>query len=187
MSLVPSQQRPSCSDASVEYSQHERVKRMPVRHWILICAVVLSTTSAAAGDSAIEDEAMLRQIKTELWPRLYREQDVAGLDSLLHPSFQMLDGSGTRSTKAQELAYVAANKPSYLSFNFEIARLDVYPNGTAIVDGVGRVQQDACRSFEYVSSNILIKQQGYWRAVASHVSGGKSVESGSDSCAPSND
>ena len=117
------------------------------------------------------DEVDLRRIKTEDWPRFYREQDVAGLEQLLHPSFEMIDASGARSTRAEELAYVAANKPTYRSFRFEIERLDIYPQGLAIVDGSGHVEQDTCEGFSYRSSNVLLKDDGRWRAVASHVSG----------------
>ena len=122
-----------------------------------------------------DDETELRRIKTEEWPRIYREQDVAALDRLLAAEFQMLDAEGTVSTKAGELAWVRDNRPGYERFRFEIDRLDVFENGTAVVSGRGIVEgRDAegrATTTTYASSNVLIKREGRWQAVASHVSG----------------
>ena len=159
---------------------------MHVSKSLALAAIVsFAACLSPAQSSARDDDQVLRQIKTELWPRLYREQDVGGLDRLLHPGFQMIDGSGQRSTKAQELDYVSNNKPTYLNFRFEIVRLDIYPNGTAVVDGIGHLQPDQCGLYTYASSNILIKENGHWRAIASHVSGGKASRLETEDCQPS--
>ena len=144
----------------------------------VLCALLASGGAAHAQD----DEAELRRIKTQEWPRLYREQDVAGLDRLLHPSFQSIDAQGKRSTKAEELAYVKANRPSYRSFEYVIERLDIYPQGVAIVDGIGRIRQTDCDGFTYRSSNVLLKDAGRWRPVGSHISGVTEERSDSAGC-----
>lgn len=145
----------------------------------LVCVfVVLSLLSAPGlvGQCPSDDEKALREIKEVLWPRAYREQDTALLDRLLADEFQMIDGSGLWSTKADEMKWVKENRPEYDSLTFQIKRLDVFENGTAIVAGTGTVKgRDSAGPWvaEYQSSNVLIKRKGAWRAVASHVSGFK--------------
>lgn len=148
-------------------------------------ALVLSLVVLTAGCAprtvvdATADEAALREIKEMLWPKAYAEQDVALLDSLLADEFQMVDAEGNWSSKADELAYVRDTPPSYDSLVFDIKRLDIFENGTAIVAGEGIVKgedEDGPYQFRYQSSNILIKRDGSWKAIASHVSGISLVE-----------
>jgi Domain of unknown function (DUF4440) len=120
-----------------------------------------------------DDEQALRQIKTVLWPQAYRTQDVELLDRLLHDSFEMIDADGNRSTKKQELESVAASPWNPGEFEFRIERLQIYEGMFAVVDGTGIAD-----AYTYKSSNFLIKQDGQWRAIASHVSGVKEKEPG---------
>lgn len=145
---------------------------------LVYVSVVLSLLSAPGlvGQCPSDDEKALREIKEVLWPRAYRDQDTALLDRLLADEFQMIDGSGLWSTKADEVKWVKENRPEYDSLTFQIKRLDVFENGTAIVAGTGTVKgRDSAGPWvaEYQSSNVLIKRKGAWRAVASHVSGYK--------------
>lgn len=120
------------------------------------------------------DRETLRKLKEDTWPRAYREQDVKLLDSILAAEFQMVRANGEWSNKAKELDFVKNNRPSYSSFRFEITRLDVFENGTAIVAGTGHVEGidvEGSYRMTYQSSNVLLKRDGSWKAVASHVSG----------------
>ena len=133
----------------------------------------------AAGDEMPADEAAIRELKETLWPKAYFEQDTALLDRILAPEFQSVDDAGNWSTKAAEIEWVSKNKPSYDSLTFEIRRLDVFPNGTAIAAGTGTIRgrdENGPYVGKYQSTNVLIKRDGQWRAVASHVSGYKKVE-----------
>lgn len=140
--------------------------------FIGLCMILVSL--GVAGNDRSSDEAALREIKETLWPRAYAEQDVELLDSLLADEFQMVDAGGNWSTKQDELAWVRENAPDYDSLVFEIKRLDIFENGTAVVAGEGTVigtDDEGPYRLIYQSSNILIKRDGLWRAVASHVSG----------------
>lgn len=120
------------------------------------------------------DEAVLKYLKEVEWPKAYREQDTKLLDRILADEFQMIDDEGNWSTKKLELEYIKNNKPSYDSFRFEIKRLDIFENGTAVVAGTGHIfgkDKDGEFKVEYQSSNVLIKRNGVWKAIASHVSG----------------
>jgi ketosteroid isomerase-like protein len=150
--------------------------------WIQAIAVALSSILAlgsAVGAERGADEAAIRELKETSWPKAYFEQDTALLDRILAPEFQMVDDSGAWSTKAAEIEWVAKNKPGYDSLTFEIRRLDIFENGTAIAAGTGTIRgRDEKGPYvgQYQSTNVLIKRDGQWRAVASHVSGYKRIE-----------
>jgi hypothetical protein len=144
------------------------------RFLIATAAVLLFSTAPAIPQDRAADEKALRHLKEVEWPKAYREQDTALLDRILADEFQSIDDEGNWSTKAEEMDYIRKNKPSYESFRFEIKRLEIFENGTAIVSGTGHIQGrdgEGPYKVEYQSSNILIKRSGLWKAVASHVSG----------------
>ncbi|MEO1258633.1 MAG: nuclear transport factor 2 family protein [Bacteroidota bacterium] len=121
--------------------------------------------------SDIEQLTYLKEVE---WPRAYREQDTVLLDRILADEFQMIDASGTTYTKTDELEYIKNHQPDYESFRFEIKRLEVFENKTAVVSGIGHiVNKDEHGDFKmtYASSNILIKRGKLWKAISSHVSG----------------
>lgn len=128
--------------------------------------LMLSALLAAPVFAESPDEEALRHLKTVLWPQAYRTQDVGLLDALLHDSFQLIDDTGRLSDKAQELAWIRENAWNPGRFEYRIERLDVYDGRWAIVAGTGEAEK-----YRYRSSNVLIKKDGRWQAVASHVSG----------------
>lgn len=121
-----------------------------------------------------EDSIHLHHFKEVLWPKAYREQDTILLDSLLGNDFQMIDANGNWYSKADEMNYIQENATENDSFWYEIKRFDIYDNGTAIISGTGHITNDTTKTI-YQSSNILIKRDGFWKAVTSHVSGIKPV------------
>lgn len=137
-----------------------------MRFPLILLMIAASCVASAADD---DDETTLRHIKTVLWPQAYRTQDVKLLDSLLHDTFEMIDPDGNRSTKAKELDYVANNQWDPGEFEYRIERLRIYQRRFAVVDGTGVAEK-----YTYKSSNFLIKEDGRWQAIASHVSGYKS-------------
>lgn len=141
---------------------------------VLLLYVQGAPHPAASASAPSSDEAALRQLKEDAWPRAYREGDPKLLDRILADEFQMIDAGGGWSTKKAEIEHVSKNRASYRSFRFEIRRLEVFENGTAVVAGRGVVNgpaSDPQGGYEYQSSNILIKRDGRWQAIASHVSG----------------
>lgn len=120
---------------------------------------------ALAGDYEI-----LRNFKTVLWPQAYRTQDVELLDRLLHDSFEMINGEGIRSTKKDQLEYVSNNRWDPGSYQYRIERLQIYQGSFAVIAGTGIAE-----NYTYKSSNFLVKEDGVWRAIASHVSGRRST------------
>ena len=126
----------------------------------IITAVCLVLPVIAQAD----DYETLRHFKTVLWPQAYRTQDVELLDRLLHDSFEMFDGDGNRSTKAEELESIRVNRWDPGSFEYRIERLQIYQEAFAVIAGTGIAE-----NYTYKSSNFLVKEDGVWRAIASHV------------------
>ena len=112
-----------------------------------------------------DDVATLTHLKTVLWPTAYRTQDTELLGRILHDSFELIAASGETSTKADEIRYLETTAWDPGEFEYRIDRLDVYDD-VAIVSGTG-----IASAYTYKSSNVLIREDGEWRAIASHVSG----------------
>ena len=121
-----------------------------------------------------EDKVILKHLKEVEWPKAYREQDTVLLDAILGDDFQMIEANGNWSNKSKELEWIKENAMESDSFYYEIKRLDVLDNGTALICGTGHVFNDSTQTI-YQSSNVLIKRDGKWKAVASHVSGIKNI------------
>ena len=130
------------------------------------CVLLLLVLMTVSTGSMADDESTLRHIKTVLWPKAYLTQDADLLDRLLHDSFELINADGSRSTKRDELDFIRDNQWDPGEFEFKIERLDIYGDAIAIVSGTG-----VATSYTYKSSNVLIKEAGQWRAIASHVSG----------------
>jgi hypothetical protein len=144
----------------------------------LILFFITATSQIAIAQSADKsaDERTLRYLKEVEWPKAYREQDTVLLDRILADEFKMIDSDGGYYTKRDEIAYIKKNKPTYSSFKFEIKRLEIFENNTAIVSGTGTIKNadnDGPYTLIYQSSNVLIKRNGMWKAIASHTSGDK--------------
>ena len=144
------------------------------RVFVLIAVLAGFASGFALAQGERSDEEVLREIKEVLWPRAYATQDVELLDHLLAEEFQLISAEGSWSTKAEEIAWLRENAPGYDSLVFTIKRLDVFENGTAVVAGQGDVAgtgEDGPWTMTYQSTNVLIKRDGRWQAIASHVSG----------------
>lgn len=136
-----------------------------MKRLLLLLALALTAPIANA-----DDYDTLRHFKTVLWPTAYRTQDTELLDRLLHDTFEMIDGEGNRSTKAEELDYIANNRWDPGEFEYRIERLHIYQDRFAVIDGTGIAER-----YTYKSSNFLVKEDGEWRAIASHVSGRREI------------
>lgn len=127
------------------------------------------------------DAEALRQFKLVDLPRAYKVQDTTTLRSLLHDRYERIGFDGERSNKDEEIARAGRQRPTYDTLWFEIHRLDLFDETTAIVSGTGRVEgRDAQGAYRmsYLSSNVLLKVGGRWLLVNSHVSGRELVRPG---------
>jgi len=132
--------------------------------WLTTSFLMIS--ASVTGQEQQSDEQQLRHLKLSLWPQAYQQQDTQLLSEILHDGFQMIDNSGQTSNKADELEYIKKNSWTAKNFSYEIYRLDIFNGSTAIISGRGETD-----SYTYHSSNVLIKTDDRWQAIASHVSG----------------
>ncbi len=121
------------------------------------------------------DREKLRYLKEIDWPKAYAEQDTILLDKILGDDFRMIDQTGNWYTKKDELDWIKKNATQNDSFRYEIKRFEILDNGTAIICGTGHIQKDSIKSI-YQSSNVLVKREGQWKAILSHVSGVMAIE-----------
>ena len=122
-----------------------------------------------------QEKETLRSLKEIEWPKAYREQDTLLLDRILGEDFQMVTNDGEWSNKQLQMERIKAGPADNDSFRFEIKRLEVFENGTAIVGGTGHIWKDSLYHI-YQSSNVLVKRDSLWKAVLSHVSGYKRMK-----------
>ena len=145
---------------------------------LILCLVLVFTILQYHSQAQSNDEAILRHIKEVDWPKAYREQDTVLLDKILADEFKMIGSDGEYSSKKEQLQFIKTHKPNYIFFKFEIKRLEIFENGTAIVSGTGTIRRkDDKGEYDliYQSSNVLIKRNNEWKAVASHTSGDRIV------------
>jgi hypothetical protein len=129
----------------------------------------LNEKGSESVDLAAEKES-LQYLKEVEWPQAYREQDTVLLDRILGEDFQMVSADGNWSNKALQMERIKTAPMDHDHFSYEIKRLEILENGTAIIAGTGHIVNDANETI-YQSSNILVKRNGIWKAVQSHVSG----------------
>lgn len=140
---------------------------------LLLLSCKESQTSDLEQTNSLDVDAemqVLRYLKEVEWPQAYREQDTVLLDRILGHDFQMVAANGEWSDKEEQMARIKAASMDHDFFEYEIKRLEVHENGTAIVAGTGHIINDG-KEMIYQSSNVLIKRGALWKAVLSHVSG----------------
>ncbi|MBK8564220.1 MAG: nuclear transport factor 2 family protein [Saprospiraceae bacterium] len=121
-----------------------------------------------------KEKHTLQHLKQVLWPKAYSTNDTMLLDSILHEKFQMIDADGNYTDKQFELNWIKSNVVKHDSFYYEIKRLEIFGNGTAVVAGTGHIFNNDAYSV-YQSSNILVKENDLWKAISSHISGVKQI------------
>lgn len=151
----------------------------------LFCACALTVASApATAASCGAHEQALREAKTITWPDLYRRQDVAGLAAFLTDTFVMIGADGQTSTRSEEIAWLRAHPWQPNDFQYAIDFVECPAPNIALIVGRGRSVRvdDKGRpvAHQYASSNVLVLDQGRWRAAMSHVSGETSVALGGE-------
>lgn len=155
-----------------------------MKYILLILLVALSfscnenketTVEAIPTLNITEEKEILRHIKEVEWPKAYAEQDTILLDKILGEDFKMIDQEGNWYSKKDELEWIKKNATNNDGFNYRIKRFEILDNGTAIICGTGHILKGSVRSI-YQSSNVLVKREGQWKAILSHVSGFKNIE-----------
>lgn len=152
------------------------MKRLSLTVVVTLAAVsfVLGQVSDTKKVRAVEQE--LLQLKLD-WGKAYVQRDAVLLDRILADDFVVVDADGAAATKMQEMADFKSSSVKYESSNYDDATVRVYGD-TAIVSGRGTVKgRGKTQAFhmQYRSTNVFVKRNGRWQAVASHISGVKNL------------
>jgi len=82
----------------------------------------------------VESEKLrLRTLKEMEWPKAYKEQDTVLLDRILGDDFQMITNEGEWSNKRKQLERIKQSAMDHDSFWYEIKRLEILENSTALL------------------------------------------------------
>lgn len=151
------------------------MKRASLVTTLTVSAMLLmlgQTLATQTNPNSVEQE--LIQLKHD-WGKAYVQRDAALLDRILADDFTVTDAEGVTTTKAEEMADFKSSNVVYESSTYEDAKVRVYGD-TAVVAGRGTVKgrgKTAVFHTQYFSTNVFVKRQGRWQAVASHISGVK--------------
>ena len=141
----------------------------------LICLAGCATVSAPDRDADIQ---ALTEAKVETWRQIYRDSDAAGLAAFLDDKFVFIPGGGDPLSKNDEVTYLRENDVDMApDFQFHVEDIIFTGPDSAIVYGIGKSTREnddgqPC-AHSYRSSNTLIRKNGNWHPVFSHVSGAK--------------
>lgn len=135
---------------------------------VIAPAQTKSEPKAPSASSAIADE--LKQMEND-WLAALKNRDDSKLGEILADSWVGQGWDGQVSDKKKALADLKAPANSLDTFEMGPIRVRVFGN-TAVVTG-SDVEKSAYKgkdtSGKYIWTDVFVKQDGKWRAVASHV------------------
>ncbi len=145
--------------------------------------VALLCTSFVFSQNLTADEQRVKDLKEKVWPKACKEQNTTLLDKILAEEFFMIDADGNTFSKSQEIEYHQQNKPTYESFTYHVGRLLIFDHSTAIMNGLAVItgtDDHGAYTTTYQSSDVMIKRNGEWQTVSSHISGMRKDYEGGD-------
>jgi ketosteroid isomerase-like protein len=112
----------------------------------------------------------VRQLELD-WGEAFECRDLATLDRLMADEYILTDPLGYVRTKAETLAALKTNEVHFESTNSDDVNVRIYGD-TAVVTGRstfrGRYRGwPVAGCYQY--TDVLVKQQGSWKAVGSHI------------------
>lgn len=133
---------------------------------VLGAGMALAQKPAASGN-AVADQ--LRQIEND-WTEAQKTKNVAKLAEILADEWMGIGPDGKTSDKAKALADLKAPGNSVESVEMGPLQVRIFGN-TAVVTGSDTeksMDNGKDSSGRYIWTDVFVKQQGKWRAVASH-------------------
>jgi ketosteroid isomerase-like protein len=134
-----------------------------------IIALLLASAAALAAPAATEQQ--LKDAETA-WSQAYVKGDIASLDKLLAAEYLFTDQDGKTFTRAEDIASVKSGEFKMTSFKIDDLKIHVYSD-FATVTGLNEfVATDSGKdaSCKCRFTDVFVKRDGRWQAVASHVS-----------------
>lgn len=153
-----------------------------MRRVFIIIIFTLATALFAQGQASdakttrgsIEQE--LIQLKRN-WGKAYVQRDIALLERIIADEYSVTDANGHTTNRAEIVADFKSADAVYEATSYDDVKVKVYGD-VAIVAGRGTVKgrsKNGNFHTQYYSTNIFVKRDGRWQAVATHISGAKSL------------
>jgi ketosteroid isomerase-like protein len=148
--------------------------KIPMKHFSLLLVVVgilagcAAPHSVAAAAGPAEEEVMGI---TQAICDAFRKRDLPALEQLLAPEFTLVGTDSVVQPRAQAISEVQAGEPHYEVFQNHDMAARVYGQA-AVVQGITSLRgTSAGKPFavDVRFTDTLIKSQGHWRIVVSHV------------------
>ena len=118
--------------------------------------------------TAVEDE--VRRVESE-WGVAFERKDMATLDRLMADEYILTDPLGNVRSKAESLAAIETNQINFESTESDDVKVRI--NGdTAVVTGRSTFRgryKGWSMSGRYQYTDVLVKRDGAWQAVGSHI------------------
>lgn len=138
----------------------------PVAAWVVLLALVAPAIAA----SPSEEKAVLDALHAGC--EAFRIGDVRRVTEFLGEGFTLTGSSGVVTTREETIAEVRNKEPRYEVFRNHGMKVRLYGD-TAVVNGITTVKgTSGGKPFaaELQFTDTLVKRDGKWRIVASHVS-----------------
>jgi ketosteroid isomerase-like protein len=141
---------------------------------ISVIAVGLAVAQAMAANKkgkSGSDEHIIKQLMQE-WADALMKNDQAAIDRIESADWMLTDPEGMLVSKAQAEANLKSGTVKFESFKLDELNVRVYGN-TAVVHGL-QTRKSSYKgkdtSGRYRSTDVFVKRNGRWQAVAAHVS-----------------
>jgi ketosteroid isomerase-like protein len=128
-------------------------------------------TTADEKTGSASAEQTIRQLEEE-WANALVKRDYATIDRITASDWMLTDPTGDLQTKAQADADLKSGDLTIESFKINELKVRVYGD-TAIVHGLETEKSKYKKedlSGQYRFTDVFVKRDGRWQAVASHVS-----------------
>ena len=135
-------------------------------------AVCLTLAQAiAAEEKAGNDEQIIKQLEQE-WADALMKRDQAAIDRITSADWVLTDPKGRLIAKAQAEADLKSGTVKFESIKLDELKVRVYGD-TAVVHGL-ETRKSSYKgkdtSGQYRFTDVFVKRNGRWQAIASHVS-----------------
>ena len=141
-----------------------------MKHIIVIVALLLSDAFAAASAAPTRAQQEVMQVTQDACVA-FLKADLATAEALLAPEFTLVNSQAVVQSREEVLAEIRNRDPVYREFRNHSMTAHVFGDA-AIVQGITTVKgQSGDQSFDVNVrfTDTLIRQQGRWRLVVSHV------------------
>ncbi len=140
---------------------------------IAVCLAVVQAMAAEKNAKRANDEQLIRQLMQE-WAEALVKGDQAAIDRITSADWMLTDPQGMLISKAQSDAHRKSGTVKFESFKLDELKVRVYVYGdTAVVHGLATRKssyQGKDTSGQYRSTDVFIKSNGRWQAIAAHIS-----------------